>query len=298
MAIVIPKDYHAKAALEQNRVLCMDHEQALREDIRALHIGILNIMPKAETYEFNLLYPLSRSVLQIEPVFIRLENHTYSSSDQAHLNKHYVNFEDAIKNDHIDGLIVTGAPVEEIPFEEVSYWEEIKRILKYARNNIPSTLGMCWGALALAKFLGVEKTMYSEKIFGIFETKNLSRGHRITGDLDDVFWCPQSRHSGVADQAMEHERDKGNMNLLAYSEHGGGYVIFESADGRFIMHLGHPEYSKHRLREEYLRDKNLGRADVAPPQNYDLENPVNCWRSHRNEFFSQWIKFLHETTSF
>jgi homoserine O-succinyltransferase/O-acetyltransferase len=172
MTIVIPKDYHAKNALEQNRVLCIDHEEALCEDIRALRVGVLNIMPKAETYEFNLLNPLGRSVLQIEPVFIKLETHVYSSSDQEHLDRLYVYFEDAIKNDHLDGLIVTGAPVEEIPFEEVSYWEEIKRILKYARNNIPSTLGMCWGALAIAKFLGIEKTMYPKKIFGVFETRN------------------------------------------------------------------------------------------------------------------------------
>ncbi|MBN2188344.1 MAG: homoserine O-succinyltransferase [Chitinispirillaceae bacterium] len=298
MTIVIPRDYHAKDALERRRIRCIDQDVALREDIRALRIGILNIMPRAETYEFSLLNPLGRSVLQIEPVFIRLENHKYGSTSREHLDKLYVNFEDAIKDDHLDGLIVTGAPVEDIPFEEISYWEEIRRILKYARNNIPSTLGMCWGALALAKSMGLEKTVYPRKIFGVFLTRNLDRGNRITGDLDDLFWCPQSRHSGIADELLEQERDRGTIHLLALSPEGGGYTILESSDRRFIMHLGHPEYGKNRLREEYVRDKSRGRSDVALPLHYDLEHPVNNWRSHRNEFFGQWIKGIHDTTSF
>ena len=138
--IVIPKDYHIKKALENSRILCIDQEVALKEDIRALRIGILNIMPKADTYEFSLLHPLGRSVMQIEPVWIRLNTHSYSSTDQSHLNKFYVSFKEAVTKKHLDGLIVTGAPVEEIPFEEVAYWGEIQRILRYAQKNIPSTL--------------------------------------------------------------------------------------------------------------------------------------------------------------
>ena len=298
MTVVLPKDYHAKSALEQRRVMCIEHDEALKEDIRALRIGILNIMPRAETYEFSLLNPLGRSVLQIEPIFIRLVTHAYTSTDHDHLNKLYVYFEDAIKTSHLDGLIVTGAPVEEMAFEDVAYWDEIRRILKYARKNVTSTLGICWGALALAKYIGIEKTRFEKKIFGVFETKNLGRINRITGDLDDVFCCPQSRHSGILDDVLELERDKGNINLLAYSDNGGGYTIFESSDQRFLMHLGHPEYNSSRLREEYLRDSKLGRSDVLPPVNYDLDAPVNRWRSHRNEFFSQWIKFIHDNTSY
>jgi homoserine O-succinyltransferase len=297
MTIVLQKDYHAKSALEQRRVLCVNREQALKEDIRALRIGILNIMPQAETYEFSLLYPLGRSVLQIEPIWIRLESHKYASTDQSHLDKLYVTFEEAVARNKLDGLIVTGAPVEEIPFEQVTYWEEILRILRYARRNISSTLGLCWGALALAKFLGIEKTVLPKKVFGVFATRNLNRDHRITGDMDDTFWCPQSRHSGIPDEVLEREQDAGRINLLAHAK-GTGYIIFESADQRFLMHLGHLEYEPERLIEEYNRDMKLGRDDVDKPENFDLDTPTNTWRAHRNEFFSQWIKFVHESTQY
>jgi homoserine O-succinyltransferase len=296
MTIVLPKDYHAKAALEKGRILCVTEEDALKEDIRALRIGILNIMPKAETYEFSLLHPLGRSVLQIEPIWIRLKTHEYKSSDHEHIKKMYVTFEEASES-HLDGLIVTGAPVEEIPFEEVSYWDEIKRILKYAHNNVTSTLGICWGGLAIAKFLSIEKVLYTKKIFGVFQMTNLDRSHPITGELDDVFWCAQSRHSGIPDEVLELERDRGNIHLLAHSNEVG-YSIFESADQRFLVHLGHPEYEPKRLVEEYLRDKRSGRTDVEPPKNLDIDNPQNTWRGHRSEFFSQWIKYIHETTTY
>jgi homoserine O-succinyltransferase/O-acetyltransferase len=297
MTIVLQKDYHAKAALEQRRVICIDQNQALKEDIRALRIGILNIMPQAERYEFSLLYPLGRSVLQIEPIWIRLETHKYNSTDQLHLDKLYVTFEDAVARNKLDGLIVTGAPVEEIPFEQVTYWEEILRILRYAQRNIASTLGLCWGALAIAKFLGMEKVILPKKQFGVFEAVNLDRDHRITGDMDDVFWCQQSRHSGIPDGVLEAERDKGKINLLAHSRETG-YVIFESSDQRFLMHLGHLEYEPSRLIEEYKRDLAAGRADVELPKNFNVDAPVNTWRAHRNEFFSQWIKFVHESTQY
>ncbi|HON12291.1 MAG TPA: homoserine O-succinyltransferase [Chitinispirillaceae bacterium] len=297
MTIVLPKDYHCKSALEKSRILCIDNDQALKEDIRALRIGILNIMPKAESYEFSLLHPLGRSIMQIEPVWIKLRTHQYTSSDSSHLEKLYVTFEEAVDKKHLDGLIVTGAPVEEIPFEQVNYWGEIKRILKYARNNIASTLGICWGGLALAKCMDMEKAVFPEKIFGVYETVNLDRNHPVTGEMDDKFWCAQSRHAGIPDEVLEQERDKGNVLLLAYAK-GAGYTIFESSDHRFLIHLGHPEYEPSRLVEEYLRDKNKGRTDVKPPLNVDLENPVNTWRSHRTEFFSQWIKYIHETTTY
>jgi homoserine O-succinyltransferase len=297
MTIVLPKDYHATAALEQSHIHCVSIEEALKEDIRVLRLGILNIMPKANTYEYSLLHPLGRSIMQIEPVWIKLKTHTYSSTDPLHLERLYISFEEAVDKQHLDGLIVTGAPVEELPFEHVSYWNEIQRILKYAQKNITSTLGICWGGLALAKFLGIEKTIYPKKIFGVFEAANLDRKHPITGEMDDRFWCAQSRHAGIADDVLEAEASKGVIHLLAHSREAG-YLIFESSDQRFIVHLGHPEYEPDRLVEEYLRDKNAGRTDVAPPVNIDLEHPANIWRSHRTEFFSQWIKFIHEMTTY
>lgn len=297
MTIVLPKDYHAKPALEDRRVHCIDQELALRESIRALRIGILNIMPVAQMYEYSLLFPLGRSVIQIEPVWLRLKTHAYNSTNKRHLDNLYVTLDQAIRQQPLDGLIVTGAPVEEIPFEEVVYWEEITEIMSYARESIPSTLGICWGGLALARHLGIDKQMYPKKLFGVFETRNINRQHRITGELDDVFWCPQSRHSGIPDEVLEEYERQGNVGLLAHSEEAG-YVIFESADHRFLIHLGHHEYEAQRLLEEYYRDISSGRTDVEPPRNLDMEKPVNRWRAHGLEFYSQWVKYIHEETAF
>jgi homoserine O-succinyltransferase len=253
-------------------------------------------MPKGETYEPYLLYPLSRTIIQIEPVWLRLHSHAYKTTDQDHLELYYQYFENAIARAPLDGLIVTGAPVEEMEYEQVSYWNEISTILTFARQNITSTFGICWGGMALAKMIGIEKEMFAKKLFGAYETRNLNRLHPITGELDDLFWCVQSRHSGISDKVLEAERDRKEVNLLAHSPNGG-YTIFESTDQRFLMHLGHPEYEAQRLVEEFRRDVALGRADVPRPANLDLDHPVNRWRSHGLEFFAQWVRYIYEPTS-
>ncbi|MGM0432417.1 MAG: homoserine O-succinyltransferase [Spirochaetota bacterium] len=297
MAIIVPQNYHIEHQLRERRVHCITPEQASHQDIRPLRIGILNIMPQAEKYEFNLLFPLGRSIIQIEPVWLKLHTHGYSSSNQSHIDNFYTTFDQAIKHRGLDGLIVTGAPVEEIPFEQVTYWDEFTDILDYAHEHVATTLGICWGGLALAKYMGIEKVQYDKKLFGIFPTKNLDRDHPITGDLDDIFWCPQSRHSGIPDSVLEKERDAGRLRLLAHSGQAG-YVIFESADRRFIMHLGHAEYRTNRLVEEYYRDMERGKSDVSPPENLDLEHPVNIWRSHALEFYLQWVKKAYLDTPY
>ena len=297
MTIVIPENYHTKSLLNEHRIVCKTKEEARKENIRSIRIGILNIMPQAETYEFNLLYPLGRSILQVEPVWIRLKTHNYNSTKGSHLNEHYISFEKAVSEKQLDGLILTGAPVEDIPFNEVLYWDEICEIINYAKENIASTLGICWGGLALAKFMGIEKEVYSKKIFGVFETKNLYPHHKIIDGLDDVFWCTYSSFSRLPDKPLEKERDGGKINLLAHSE-VTGYIIFESVDHKFIAHLGHPEYPAERLVEEYQRDVKKGREDVELPKNLDINNPLNRWRGHCLDFFAQWIKHIHETTPF
>jgi homoserine O-succinyltransferase len=297
MTVILPDNYHAREALENRGVECITKEAALHQDIRALRIGILNIMPKAEAYEFNLLFPLGRSILQIIPVWIRLESHQYKSTSKDHLDELYITFREAIAENRLDGLIVTGAPVEEVEFKDVTYWDEITRILNYARRNIPSTLGICWGGLAIAKHLGVEKTRYPKKMFGVYKTKNLIEGHPITGDLDDEFWCPQSRFAGIPDEILEKEESAGKFNLLAHAPETG-YTIFETPDHKFVMHLGHPEYNSSRITAEAKRDKEKGREDVDVPVNFDIEKPLNLWRSHRNEFFSAWIKYVYLTTKY
>jgi homoserine O-succinyltransferase/O-acetyltransferase len=297
MTVIIPDHYHAKTALEANQIMCVSAQDAARQNIGPLRIGILNIMPKVQTYEFNLLYPLGKSILQIIPVWIKLSTHVYTTSSKAHLDNLYVTFREAVRSKPLDGLIITGAPVEELDFENVTYWEEVLSIIQFARKNIISTLGICWGGMALAKAIGLSKVSFSQKLFGVFETRNLNPHHPITGDLDDCFRCPQSRHSGYPDELLERERDRGNINLLAYSREAG-YVIFETTDRRFLIHLGHPEYNSGRLVEETLRDRAKKRPDVQDPKNFEMEAPVNRWRSHRNEFFSQWIKFIYMETSY
>ncbi|MDX2469776.1 MAG: homoserine O-succinyltransferase, partial [SAR324 cluster bacterium] len=178
-------------------------------------------------------------------------------------------------------------------FTDITYWDEVSDILNYARKYIVSTLGICWGGMALAKILGIPKTNFEKKLFGVFRTKNLDLLHPITGDLDDFFYCPQSRHAGYSDEQLEAKRDEGEINLMAHSKETG-YTIFETTDSRFLAHLGHPEYNSGRLSEEYYRDKAKGRDDVGEPANFNPEAPVNSWRSHRTEFFSQWIKYIYK----
>jgi len=297
MTVVIPKDYHAKAALEKRCILCKTQQEALKEDIRPLRIGILNIMPKAETYEFNLLYPLGRSIIQVEPIWIRLRTHKYNSTSDSHLKELYITFEEAVSEKQLDGLILTGAPVEDISYEKVLYWDELCKIIEYAKTNVASTLGICWGGLAIAKFMGIEKEVHKKKIFGVLESFNLDLDHKITGGLDDVFFCPYSSFSRLPDKPLEKARDEGRINLLAYSTEAG-YIIFENIDHKFIVHLGHPEYPAGKLVEEYKRDIEKGMKDIEIPKNLDIEKPLNRWRGHCLDFFAQWIKHIHETIQF
>jgi len=254
-------------------------------------------MPEANTYEYNILFPIGRAIIQIEPVWIRLNTHDYKSTSKAHLDELYISFDEAIRTRGLDGLIITGAPVEEKSFKDVWFWDELSEILDYARNNIASTLGICWGGLALANYIGIDKILFDKKLFGVYPLDNLDRDHRITGDLDDVFMSPQSRHAGISDKVLEAERDKGKINLLAHSNKAG-YVIFESTDKSFIMHLGHPEYETDRLVNEYKRDLQKGRKDVALPLNLDINNPKNNWRGHSLEFFQQWVKDVYIRTPY
>ena len=296
MSIILPESYHGRKLLGDRRIHCISRKQAARQDIRPLRIGILNIMPKAEVYEFNLLWAMGRSLIQIDPVWIRLEHHAYRSSDREHIQNLYIPFQEAVREKHLDGLVLTGAPVEEMAFQEVAYWDEVVAILDYARKHIVSTLGICWGGLALANRLGLEKHSLGRKLFGVFETTNLDRNHAVTGDLDDRFFCPQSRHSGLLDGDLEAARDRGEIRLLARSD-VAGYTIFESSDQRFLVHLGHPEYEADRLLREYERDRSV-REDVGLPANLDPAAPLNIWRSHCVEFFTQWVKDCYIRTPY
>lgn len=286
MTLIIPPNYHALRLIEENGIGWIPLDRAARQDIRPLRIGILNIMPLGEQYELNLLNPLGLSVLQIEPVWIRLESHAYKTWPKGHLDELYVTFAEATKESPLDGLIVTGAPVEHLEFEEVEYWDEITELIDTARSSCASTLGLCWGGFALAYLAGIEKINFEQKLFGVYELKNLRPNHSIMNALDDKFFCPQSRFAGLSDAAMENAADDGRINLLAYGRESG-YAIFESSDQKQLMHVGHPEYNASRLAHEAIRDQD---DPLVPPiTNFDFQNPVNRWRMHRNTFFQQWI---------
>jgi homoserine O-succinyltransferase len=261
------------------------------QGLHVLRVGILNVMPKAESYEPYLLRPLAYAPVHVEPVWIRLESHAYGSSNAAHIQQHYRTFAQALGEGSLSGLILSGAPVEDLAFEDVHYWQELSRILEFSRRNLSSTLGLCWGGLALAKMVGLDKVPFQKKLFGVFQNRNLARDHEITGDFDDTFSCAHSRHSGISDNDLEDAQGRGMVRLLSHGPETG-YSIFESSDGRFLMHLGHPEYEASRLVHEWRRDQALGRTDVDRPSNFDPENPSNVWRSHRNELFSQWLRVL------
>ena len=294
MALILPSNYHKIRDVEKNHISWIEPDLAKRQDIRPLRIGILNIMPLGKQYEFNLLHPLGLSPLQIEPIWIKLKTHTYKTWDIDHLNNLYISWEEANKKMPLDGIIITGAPVEHLNFEEVNYWNEFVDITSEAREICASTLGLCWAGFAMAYLLGVNKYVFKEKLFGVYPLKSLVPGHPLMGTQDDEFICPQSRFAGLPNDEMEAAQSEGKMNLLAYGEKVG-YTIFETTDQKQLMHLGHPEYTVHRIISEISRDKKKG--NVPPPENFDINCSKTSWRSHRNLLFQQWLWFCYQKVS-
>jgi homoserine O-succinyltransferase len=253
----------------------------------ALRVGIINIMPRAETYEAYLARPLSAAPVPVQPVWLRLESHVYSSSDVARVGG-YVTQQELEQQAPLDALILTGAPVEELAFEDVRYIDELRAILEGARQRRVPTLGLCWGGLALGHLLGLPKVSFERKLFGVFEQTALSADHPLLEGLGAHFPCVHSRHSGIPDAALERARDEGRVELLAGSAETG-YTVFASSDGLYVAHLGHPEYPATRLREEWERDTALGRIGIEPPRNYDTQQPQATWAPHSDRFFANWL---------
>ena len=293
MTLLIPDRFKGRAQLAALGIDSVEKSHAEQFDIRPMRIGILNLMPQAQEYETHLLEPLGRPILQVEPVWLRLRSHVYKSTPLAHLEKLYITHDEALQEAPLDGLIVTGAPVEQLPFEDITYWSELEETLGYAREHYASTLGICWGGLALARLIGIEKIGFEKKLFGVFPAERLApKEHPLVGGLDDLFDTPQSRHAGIADERLEQAARDGEVNLLAWGKESG-YTIFETPDHRFVMNLGHPEYIKRRLVDEYLRDRATNRTDVEAPFGVDLERPHNTRRSQRNTFFEAWLKLIY-----
>lgn len=277
MTLILPEDHP------------FPHERSPSQATR-LRVGIVNIMPKLEAYEPLLLGPLSRVEADVEPVFLRLRTHAYQSSDHIHLERFYRPLDAHLADGPLDALVLTGAPVEDLELEDVHYWGELREILRYAREHVPSTLGLCWGGLALAGLLEIPKSPLPKKLFGVFDNRAIAEDHPLVAEQAPVFPCAHSRHSGITDEALERAAREGTVRLLSHGKETG-YSLFASSDDRYVAHLGHPEYVAERLVFEWRRDTDLGRHDVERPKNFDPEVPVTSWEKHRETFFSRWIAF-------
>ena len=291
MPIRVQNDLPVKEILESENIFVMDEHCAMHQDIRPIKIGLLNLMPLKEDTELQILRSLSNTPLQVDVVFVNVSSHKSKNTSTSHLNKFYVSFEE-IKDQRFDGFIITGAPVEQMPFEEVDYWEELKEIMEWTKTHVTSTMHLCWGAQAgLYYHYGIEKVQLDEKVFGVFEHRVKNRKTPLVRGFDDVFYAPHSRHTTVPTEAIESEEQ---LIILAESEEAGVFLTM-SLDGKQIFVMGHPEYDRVTLNNEYMRDKNKG-LEIALPKNYypddNFENrPLLTWRSHANNLYTNWVNY-------
>jgi len=299
MPLNIPNTLPAVEALRKENIFVMDSERAENQQIRPLKIVILNLMPLKITTETDLIRLLSNSPLQIEIDFLQLKSHTPKNTPIEHMKAFYKNF-DEIKKSNYDGMIITGAPVEQYEFEAVKYWKEVTEIFDWARNHVTSTLYICWAAQAgLFHFYGVPKYPLNEKMFGVFEHKIYDKLNPIFRGFDDVFYVPHSRHTEVRREDILKVSD---LTLLSESERSGVYMVM-ARNGRDFFITGHSEYSVHTLDTEYKRDMKKG-LPVNLPENYYRDNnpknePVVLWRSHANLLFTNWLNyFVYQETPY
>jgi homoserine O-succinyltransferase len=277
MPLVLPREHPAAAALPP-----------LESNEAPLRVGIVNIMPRTKAYEPYLLQRLTVGSRPVEPVFVRLVTHGYTSSDHAHLERFYVRYPDAGR---LDGLILTGAPVEELPFEEVHYWRELVELLGDARMRVRSVLGLCWGGLAIGELMAIPKHGLSQKLFGVFEEQALAKDDPLVPSSGGTIFCAQSRHAAADAKALARAAAEGRVRVLSGSPRTGT-SIFATADHRLVAHLGHPEYDAERLVFEWRRDREAGRLDVPRPHGVDLENPQTTWRKDSESFFRHWLELI------
>lgn len=291
MPIKIPDNLPARETLTKENIFLMDEGRAYRQDIRSLKIVIFNLMPTKIVTETQLLRLLGNTPLQVEITLLYPASHSCKNTPEEHLATFYTVFSE-IKKQKFDGLIVTGAPVEHLEFEEVDYWEELKSILEWSKTNVTSTLHICWGAqAALYYHYGIPKYILNKKIFGVFSHRINIKNEKLLRGFDDLFYVPHSRHTEIRRTDIEKIDD---LLFLSESEESGIYLIV-SKDGKQIFITGHPEYDPLTLKAEYNRDIDRG-LDIELPINYFPGNdtskePTVHWRSHANLLFSNWLNY-------
>ena len=299
MPVKIPDTLPARGILEAENVFLMEERRALHQDIRPLRIAILNLMPTKVATETQLLRLLGNTPIQVEVTLLHMASHTAKNTSAEHLLEHYASF-DEVRDQSFDGFIVTGAPVEQLPFEEVDYWPELVQMLDWARTNVFSSLFICWGAqAALFHYFGVPKYPLAEKMFGVFPHRVNARHERIVQGFDDLFYAPHSRHTDIKRQDILADP---RLVLLAESDEAGVYMV-QSADHRMVFVTGHSEYDPCTLKAEYDRDVAKG-LPINIPQNYypaddPGREPLVRWRSHANLLFSNWLNyFVYQETPY
>lgn len=291
MPIKTQGDLPAKAILEHENIFVIDEDRALHQDIRPIEIGILNLMPLKEETELQLLRSLSNSPLQVNITFLTVMSHVSKNTSKSHLNQFYQSFQD-IKDRNLDGLIITGAPVELMEFEEVDYWPELVEIMEWTKTHVTCTFHLCWGAQAgLYYHYGIKKECLDRKMFGVYEHRVQNRKIPLVRGFDDLFMAPHSRHTRMDEAAIKERKD---LIVLAESEEAGIFLIL-SRDNSQIFCMGHPEYDRLTLDKEYKRDLEKG-MDIQMPKNYypnddDTEKPLLQWRSHANCLYTNFLNY-------
>lgn len=292
MPIVIDKDLPAYKILTGERIFVMDKERAFAQEIRPIEIAILNLMPTKETTETQLMRLLSNSPLQVNVTLIKTSTYKSTHTDKSHLDRFYKTF-DEVKGTKFDGMIITGAPVENMAFEKVAYWKELEEIFDWTKSNVTSTLFICWGAqAALHYFYGIKKHPLKEKCFGIFAHQRIRDGiaEPLMRGISDEFHMPHSRHTIIYAKDILHIN---NLKILAYSKRAGASII-KSTDNRQVFVTGHMEYDRFTLKNEYERDLKSG-LDIKPPANYFADKNMTevkmNWTSTANLFYINWLNY-------
>ncbi len=291
MPIRVQNDLPVKEILEQENIFVMDEYRAAHQDIRPLSIGLLNLMPLKEDTELQILRSLSNTPIQVDVTFVRMTSHVSKNTSTSHIYKFYEPFEN-IRDKRFDGFIITGAPVEQMPFEEVDYWEELMKIMEWTKTNVTSTLHLCWGAQAgIYYHYGINKTDLPKKLSGVYRHRVRNRKVPLVRGFDDVFMAPHSRHTEVPQELLEKDE---RITILADSRQAGVFLCM-AQNGRQIFVMGHPEYDRVTLDSEYKRDMGRG-LNPQIPENYypddDPDNkPVLTWRSHANNLYTNWVNY-------
>ena len=299
MPIRIPNDLPAASTLQQENIFVMPQDRAITQDIRPLEIVLLNLMPTKIVTETQLTRLLGNTPLQVNLELMHMSSHRSKNTSQEHLLSFYKSF-DELKARKFDGMVITGAPVEHMAFEEVDYWQELTEIMEWSKTHVHSTFHICWGAQAgLYYHYGIDKQWLPEKLFGVFKHKADYKRAILLRGFDDTFWVPHSRHTTVLREDIEAVPE---LKILASSERCGVYAVMNKG-GRQIFITGHSEYDADTLEREYLRDKNQG-LPIHMPENYypdddDTKEPIVRWRGHGNLLFSNWLNyFVYQTTPY